>query len=43
MDLEREKLERVDRKLLARLGHNEIYQMVRVPVTPATWWEAFNA
>ncbi len=43
MDLEREKLERVDRKLLARLGQNETYQMVRVPVTPATWstWKRY--
>lgn len=37
MDLERETLGRVDRKLLARLGQNEVYQMVRVPVTSATW------
>jgi len=43
MDLEREKLERVDRKLLARLGQDETYQMVRVPVTPATWstWKRY--
>lgn len=43
MDLEREKLERVDRKLLARLAKDETYQMVRVPVTPATWstWKRY--
>lgn len=43
MNLEREKLERVDRKLLARLGQDETYQMVRVPVTPATWstWKRY--
>ena len=43
MDLEREKLERVDRKLLARLGQDQTYQMVRVPVTPATWstWKRY--
>lgn len=43
MDLEREKLERVDRKLFGRLGQDETYQMVRVPVTPATWstWKRY--
>lgn len=37
MDLEREKLERIDRRLLARLGQDEAFQMVRVPVTAAKW------
>lgn len=43
MGPERERLERVDRKLLARLGQDETYQMVRVPVTPATWstWKRY--
>lgn len=43
MDLERGRLERVDRKLLARLGEDETYQMVRVPVTPVTWstWKRY--
>lgn len=43
MDLEREDLERVDRKLLSRLGQDETYRMVRVPVTPATWstWKRY--
>lgn len=43
MDLEREKVERVDRKLLARLSQDETYQMVRVPVTPVTWstWKRY--
>jgi hypothetical protein len=43
MDLEREKLERIDRKLLARLGQDEAFQMVRVPVTAAKWatWKRY--
>jgi DNA repair exonuclease SbcCD ATPase subunit len=43
MGLEGEKLERIDRKLLARLGQDETYQMVRVPVTPPTWstWKRY--
>ena len=43
MDLEREDLERVDRKLLGRLGQDETYRMVRVPATPATWstWKRY--
>jgi hypothetical protein len=43
MDLEREKLERIDRKLLARLCQDEAFQMVRVPVTAAKWatWKRY--
>lgn len=43
MNLERDDLERVDQKLLARLGQDETYHMVRVPVTPATWstWKRY--
>ena len=43
MDLERGVLARIDRKLLAGLGQNETYRMVRVPVTPAKWstWKRY--
>jgi extradiol dioxygenase family protein len=37
MDLDRGVLARVDRKLLAGLGQDERFQMVRVPVSPAKW------
>ena len=37
MDLDRGVLARLDRKLLAGLGQDETYRMVRVPVTPAKW------
>jgi|SRR5665811_344882 len=37
MDLDRGTLARIDRKLLAGLGQDESFQMVRVPVTPAQW------
>ncbi|MGA7270644.1 MAG: SEC-C metal-binding domain-containing protein [Acidimicrobiia bacterium] len=37
MDLDDGTLARIDRKLLARLQQGEMYRMVRVPVTPATW------
>ena len=37
MDLERGTLARIDRELLAGLGQDETYRMVRVPVTPARW------
>ena len=37
MDLDRGTLARLDRRLLAGLGHDETYRMVRVPVTPAKW------
>lgn len=43
MDLDRGKLARIDRKLLAGLGHDETFQMVRVPVTAAKWatWKRY--
>ena len=37
MDLDRGVLARIDRKLLAGLGQDETYRMVRVPVTAAKW------
>ena len=37
MDLDRGTLAKVDRSLLSGLGHDEIYQMVRVPVSEAVW------
>lgn len=37
MDLSRGTLARLDRRLLAGLAREERFQMVRVPVTPATW------
>jgi hypothetical protein len=43
MDLDRGTLARLDRRLLAGLGSDEQFQMVRVPVTPATWstWKRY--
>ena len=43
MDLERGRLARIDRKLLAGLGQNETYRMVRVPVTASKWstWKRY--
>jgi hypothetical protein len=43
MDLDRGTLARIDRKLLAGLGQDEAFQMVRVPVTPAQWstWKRY--
>lgn len=43
MDLDRGKLARLDRRLLAGLGRDERFQMVRVPATPATWstWKRY--
>jgi hypothetical protein len=43
MDLERGMLARIDRKLLAGLGQDETFQMVRVPVTAAKWstWKRY--
>lgn len=43
MDLDRGKLARIDRKLLAGLGQDETFQMVRVPVTAAEWatWKRY--
>ena len=37
MELERGRLARIDRRLLAELSRDERFQMVRVPVTPARW------
>ncbi|MGB9358997.1 MAG: SEC-C domain-containing protein [Acidimicrobiia bacterium] len=43
MDLERGVLARIDRKLLAGLGQNEAYRMVRLPVSAAKWstWKRY--
>jgi hypothetical protein len=43
MELDRGVLARIDRKLLAELGHDETYRMVRVPVTPSKWstWKRY--
>src|SRR5680860_517993 len=43
MDLDRGTLGRIDRKLLAGLGDDEAFQMVRVPVTAAKWatWKRY--
>ncbi|MEA2001341.1 MAG: hypothetical protein U9N84_05585 [Actinomycetota bacterium] len=37
MDLDRRRLAKIDRKVLAGLGHDERYWMVRVPVSDAVW------
>jgi hypothetical protein len=43
IDLDRGTLARLDRRLLAGLGSDEQFQMVRVPVTPAKWstWKRY--
>lgn len=43
MELDRGLLARIDRKLLAGLGEDEMFQMVRVPVTAAKWatWKRY--
>ncbi len=43
MDLGRGVLARIDRKLLAGLGQDETYRMVRVPVTASKWatWKRY--
>lgn len=43
MDLDRGTLARLDRQLLAGLGRDERFQMVRVPATPAKWstWKRY--
>lgn len=43
MDLDRGELARIDRKLLAGLGQDETFQMVRVPATAAKWatWKRY--
>jgi hypothetical protein len=37
MELDRGRLGDIDRKMLAGLGHDERFWMVRVPVSEATW------
>ncbi len=37
MDLDRGTLAKIDRSVLSRLGHDERYRMVRVPVSEAVW------
>ncbi|MEE8375025.1 MAG: SEC-C metal-binding domain-containing protein [Acidimicrobiia bacterium] len=37
MDLDRGALAKIDRRVLSGLGHEERYQMVRVPVSEAMW------
>ena len=43
MDLDRGTLAKIDRRILSELGHNEGYQMVRVPVAAAIWstWKRY--
>ncbi len=43
MDLDRGVIARIDRKLLAGLGQDETYRMVRVPVTASKWstWKRY--
>ena len=43
MELDPSSLARIDRKLLARLDHEQTFVMVRVPVTAAKWstWKRF--
>ena len=43
MELDRGMLARIDRKLLAGLGQDETFQMVRVPATAAKWatWKRY--
>jgi len=43
MSLDRGVLARIDRKLLAGLGQDESYRMIRVPVTAAKWltWKRY--
>jgi hypothetical protein len=43
MDLDRGTLARIDRKVVAGLGHDEVYRTVRVSATEATWstWKRY--
>ncbi len=43
MDLDRDALANLDRRLLAGLDREERFQMVRVPVSPAKWstWKRY--
>jgi hypothetical protein len=42
-DLDRGALAKIDRKILSGLGHDETWQMVRVPAAEATWaaWKRY--
>jgi len=43
MDLDRGTLSKIDRRVLSGLGHDERWQMVRVPASDATWsaWKRY--
>lgn len=43
MELDRDKLAKIDRKLLAGFGQDETFQMVRIPATAAMWatWKRY--
>ena len=43
MDLDRGTLAKIDRRVLSGLGHDERYQMVRVPASKAVWstWKRY--
>ncbi len=43
MDLDRGTLAKIDRKVLSGLGHDENWQMVRVPLSEAVWsaWKRY--
>ena len=43
MDLDRGVLAKIDRRILATLGRDEAYRIVRVPVSEATWsiWKRY--
>ena len=43
MDLDRGMLARIDRRLLAGLGDDEVYRTLRVPATGAKWstWKRY--
>ena len=45
MDLDRGTLAKIDRRVLGGLGHDESYQMVRLPVSEALWsmWKRYCA
>jgi hypothetical protein len=45
MDLDRGTLARIDRRMLSGLGHDESWQMLRVPVSEAMWstWRRYCA
>ncbi len=43
MDFDRGTLAKIDRRIFSGLGHDEIWQMVRVPAAEATWaaWKSY--